>query len=42
MHTGDERQLFIATVSKLGRFQTDIQSSLMFIQRAQKKVRLLM
>jgi hypothetical protein len=29
-------------VSKLFRFQTDIQPSLMFIQRAQKKVHLLM
>jgi len=42
IHAGDESQLFIATVSKLFRFQTDIQPSLMFIQRAQKKVHLLM
>jgi hypothetical protein len=27
----------LATMSKLFRFQTDIQPSLMFIQRAQKK-----
>jgi hypothetical protein len=38
----DESQLFVATMSKLLRFQTDIQPSLMFIQRAQKKVHLLM
>jgi hypothetical protein len=42
IHAGDESQLFVATVSKLFRFQTDIQPSLMFIQRAQKKVHLLM
>jgi len=41
-HAGDVSQLFVATVSKLFRFQTDIQPSLMFIQRAQKKVHLLM
>jgi hypothetical protein len=42
IHAGDESQLFVATVAKLSRFQTDIQPSLMFIQRAQKKVHLLM
>lgn len=42
IHAGDESQLLVATVSKLFRFQTDIQPSLMFIQRAQKKVHLLM
>jgi hypothetical protein len=42
IHAGDESQLFITTMSKPFRFQADIQASLMFIQRTQKKVHLLM
>ena len=38
----DDGQLAVATMPKFLRFQTDIQSALMFVQGAQKKVHLLM